>query len=311
VKTVAVIQARVGSTRLPGKVLKPLGDKTVLWWVIERAKAAQYIDEVVVATTTEREDDEIINEARKCGVFTFRGSIEDVLSRYYGAARARKADIVVRVTSDCPLLDPAVIDRVIKAREENDADYCSNTLERSYPHGADVEAFTFMSLEKAYNYADKRAEREHVTPYIWSRPRAFKLVNVLAPPGLTKPDLRITIDTEADYMFAKSVYHHLGNRIFSLSEIINLIDTQPWLPWINKGVLQKKVFNSQSELANQILQYIEGARVCISQDLPFAAKELITKAGKLLDKAPGSESNEIIALYQKVKDKAKQKIELN
>jgi len=308
VKTVAVIQARMGSTRLPGKVLKPLGDKTVLWWVIERTKAAQYIDEVVVATTTEREDDEIINEARKCGVFTFRGSAEDVLSRYYGAARARKADIVVRVTSDCPLLDPAVIDRIIKTRKENDADYCSNTLERSYPHGADVEAFTFKSLEKAHNYAEKRAEREHVTPYIWSRPRVFKLVNVLAPPDLTKPDLRITIDTEADYMFAKSIYHHLGNRIFSLSEIINLINTQPWLPWINKGVLQKKVFNSQSELANQILQYIEGARVCISQDLPFAAEELITKAGKLMSEAPEEELNNIKVQYDEVKHGVEKKL---
>lgn len=281
-KTVAIIQARMGSTRLPGKVLKPLGGQTVLWWVVERVKASARIDEIVVATTTAPEDDAIVEEVRKNDVLTYQGSVKDVLSRYYESAQSRKADIIVRLTSDCPMLDPSVIDRVVKTREINDADYCSNALKRSFPHGADVEAFTFESLQKAYLYGHKSSEREHVTPYIWSNPNQFKLINVSAPSELCRPDIRITVDTEADYMFIRAIYHHLGNRIFHLSEVIDLVNDSPWLIWINKDVRQKKVFNYKSDLENETAQYLEAAEVCLEYDIPIAAKHNLNMADNLL-----------------------------
>lgn len=281
-KTVAIIQARMGSTRLPGKVLKPLAGKTVLGWVVERVKVSALIDEIVVATTIDPSDDDIVKEMRKNDIVTYRGSVEDVLGRYYECAQWRDADVIVRLTSDCPLLDPGVIDMVVKTREKEKVDYCSNTLERSFPHGADVEVFTFESLEKAFLHGHSPSEREHVTPYIWGHPDLFKLTNVAASPELCRPDIRITVDTEADYMFMRAAYDHLGRRVFPLSEVIELVDNYPWLTWINKDVRQKKVFHYGSDLENEAAQYLEAAELCLFHDIPIAAKYNLDKANLIL-----------------------------
>ncbi len=149
-RTVAIIQARTGSTRLPGKVLRDIGGATMLARVVRRVKRARRVDEVVVATTTEAADDAVVAECAKIGAGVFRGSELDVLGRYYRAACAAQAEVVVRITSDCPLIDPELVDRVIDARAAHDVDYVSNSLEKTYPRGVDAEAMTFAALASAY-----------------------------------------------------------------------------------------------------------------------------------------------------------------
>lgn len=170
-KTAAIIQARMGSTRLPGKILKDLMGKTVLQHVIERVQQAKNIDEIIIATTTLAQDDVVADEALKCGANYFRGSENDVLARYYGAAKENNVDIVVRITSDCPLIDPFVTDEIIRYfKQDNMYDIVTNAgsdlSKRTFPRGLDTEVFSFQSLERAYQQADKDYQHEHVTPYI-------------------------------------------------------------------------------------------------------------------------------------------------
>ncbi len=174
-KIVAIVQARMGSTRLPGKVLKQLGDETVLHHVVERLKAVPLLDQIVIATTHDLQDDVMIKEAERLQVFSYRGSEQHVLSRYYEAALEYKADVVVRVTSDCPLLDPMVTNEVIGHYLREKVDYVSNTIDRSYPRGLDTEVFSFAALEKTNREAHTEAQFEHVTPYIYQNPQQFSL----------------------------------------------------------------------------------------------------------------------------------------
>ena len=167
----AIIQARMGSTRLPEKVMKNLQGKTVLEHVIERVKQSKLIDEIIIATTTHERDAVIEAEALRCGVKSFRGSEDDVLSRYYYAAKENNIDVVVRITSDCPLIDPEIIDNIVIFYENNNYDIVTNAgsdvANRTYPRGLDVEIFSFDILENAYNNASEKYQREHVTPYIY------------------------------------------------------------------------------------------------------------------------------------------------
>lgn len=171
-KTTAIIQARMGSTRLPGKILKDLLGKTVLQHVIERVQQARTIDEIIIATTTLEQDNAVVREAMQCGVRYFRGSEADVLSRYYLAAKENEAENVVRITSDCPLIDPQVIDIIVnfykKTKQYDIVTNASSDLsQRTYPRGLDTEVFSFTVLEKAFKQADKPYQREHVTPFIY------------------------------------------------------------------------------------------------------------------------------------------------
>ncbi|HFQ80024.1 MAG TPA: acylneuraminate cytidylyltransferase, partial [Desulfobacterales bacterium] len=167
-KVTAIIQARMGSTRLPGKVMKHLTGKTVLQHVIDRVASARLLDEVIVATTISPQDDIIVTEAQKAGAKIFRGSEDDVLARYYHAAKTYKAEIIVRVTSDCPLFDPQILDEMLGIFLKENAngfnlDYMSNSLQPTFPRGLDAEIFTMRVLTKTFHEADKDYEREHVT----------------------------------------------------------------------------------------------------------------------------------------------------
>ncbi|MFM6118428.1 MAG: cytidylyltransferase domain-containing protein [Sphaerospermopsis kisseleviana] len=247
-KTVTIIQARMGSTRLPGKVMKPLCGKTVLFHVISRVKACSLVDEVVVATTTSLADDVIVAEAEKCGVNWFRGSEEDVLERYYLAAKQYQADVIVRVTSDCPLFDAEVLNGMLEYFQTETTnglkiDYLSNCLRRSYPRGLDAEVFTFEVLEKAFQSANQPYQREHVTPYIYEHPEIFSLHNQNNDDDLS--DYRWTLDTQEDWRLIEEIYKNLYHeqKIFTTDEVLDLLVVNPELLLINAHVEQKTLHN--------------------------------------------------------------------
>jgi spore coat polysaccharide biosynthesis protein SpsF len=245
VKVVAIIQARMGSTRLPGKVLRELNGRTVLARVIDRVRACPLVDLVVVATTTEQRDDVIVKEAGRSGAQIFRGSEQDVLSRYLQAARHFSANLVVRVTSDCPLFDPGVLTRMLEAYQAADRsgrriDYMSNALERTYPRGLDAEIFPIDVLAVAHERACLPHEREHVTAYIYQHPAQFVLENYTDGWGLQK--YRWTLDTDEDWSLISRIYELFpGERIFSTADVVALIDRRPELAALNVDVVQKQI----------------------------------------------------------------------
>lgn len=238
-KVVGIIQARTGSTRLPGKVLLEVAGRPLLQHVIDRVLAARLIKEVIVATTTKQADDAILTLAKRAGVGVFRGSEDDVLERYYQAAQACGADVVVRVTSDCPLADPQTLDQVIlrfldAQRQPYCADYVSNNLERTFPLGLDAEAFSFLALERAQKEARTPYEREHVTPYIREAEVGFRLLNLRHPWDLSFH--RWTVDTAEDLTLVREIYRHLyrDNSIFHMYEVLHLFLDRPELFDINQ-----------------------------------------------------------------------------
>lgn len=206
-KITAIIQARMGSTRLPGKVMKMLGDRTVLGHVITRVLAIPSVDQVIVATTTNDEDEVICSEAANYGVDYYRGSQEDVLSRYYEAAREGNADVVVRITSDCPLLDPIISNEVIQHFIENGYDYSSSGLSGTFPRGLDTEVFTFRALEKSFQQAKREYEREHVTPYIYGNRDLFRVHEYDSIQNYSQ--YRLTLDTNEDWELISRIFHEL------------------------------------------------------------------------------------------------------
>ncbi|UOD35082.1 glycosyltransferase family protein [Deferribacteraceae bacterium V6Fe1] len=252
-KVGAIIQARTSSTRLPKKILKFLpfdSEITVLQQVVRRVLKASSIDEVIIATTTDSEDDDIVKIADKENVRWFKGSKEDVLSRYYLSAKENNLDVIVRITSDCPCIDWNIIDLAVEKHLNENADYTSNTIKRTFPHGLDVEVISFDALEKAYFEAKKKFEREHVCPYIHTTNKdKFKISSIEAPQYLTAPDARITLDTEEDYALLCAVFDYLyyENEYFEALDIVKLFEQKPWLKLINKKVVQKKIFNSLEE----------------------------------------------------------------
>jgi len=252
-KIVAIVQARMGSSRLPGKVLLPLVDKSVLAHVIQRIQVCKNIDITVVATTTNPIDDAIVTEAKKYDIFCFRGSEKNVLERYYMAAQCYQADTIVRITSDCPLLDPELLDEMIESFKllveiDHNLDYLSNTLERSYPRGLDIEIFTYRALVKAYKQAVKPYQKEHVTPYIYEHPEYFvaenyRLKKEYAALDVDISNYRWTLDTKADLALIKKIYEALycSNRIFKTSQVLDLMLEHPKLASINSHVRQKQM----------------------------------------------------------------------
>lgn len=242
-KIVCIVQARVGSTRLPGKVLKEICGKIVLEHVIDRLKRIKNIDEIVIATTTSEKDNVIVKECQRLAVRYFRGSEEDVLARYYYAAKENNADVVVRVTSDCPLIDAKVSENIIQFYIDNkdNYEYVSNTIDRVYPRGLDTEIFSFNALEKAFDEATSKRDKEHVTPYIWDNPKIFKIAQYKN--GEDYSDLRWTLDTEEDFNLITKVYEHFkekGNN-FGMKEILELFNERPELLKINAHIEQKKI----------------------------------------------------------------------
>jgi len=243
-KIACIIQARTGSSRLPGKVLKKILGKPLLEHLVERLKRSQTIDEIVIATTLKSSDRAIIDLAEKCAVQWYAGSEDDVLSRYVGAAKKVNSPHVIRVTSDCPLIDPETIDKVVNQYKKTNVDYVSNTLERTYPRGLDAEIFSMEALEKADKAAVDQSSREHVTLYMYRHPEHFSLSNVRAEPPLNRPDLRLCVDTEEDFRLIKEIYEALykPEKIIDVLDVLNLLmNERPELVKINAHIEQKKV----------------------------------------------------------------------
>ena len=265
----AVIQARLSSTRLPGKILLPLphgGDAGSLAHVIRRAAAAGRFDEIIVATTDGHEDDAVVEVARREGARVFRGSRDDVLGRFDGAAREAGLDLVVRLTSDCPCLDPGVVRRTIEAFERGRADFASNVLEKSWPYSMACEVFPRELLERAAREASAPFEREHVTPYLKDRAR-FRVLSVVAPPEEHDPTIRVTLDTPDDYTLLLAVFDALypADPCFGVSALLALFGAKPWLRRINAESKQKKPGLSLAE------EVTEAVKILRRQDLPRAA----------------------------------------
>ena len=236
-RVVAIIQARMGSTRLPGKVMKDIGGETMLARVVWRARRAKLLDEVVVATTNKAVDAPIVSECTKLGVPVFRGDEQDVLDRYYRSAQANRAEAIVRITSDCPLIDPEIIDDVVRAFLKTKPDYASNTF---FPRGLDVEVITMASLERAWHESNKSYHRVHVTPYIYQNRDLFRLLSVKAEEDYSS--YRWTVDTREDLNFVRSVYGRFDNQdTFGWHDVLKVLDREPELVELNHHILQKKL----------------------------------------------------------------------
>lgn len=237
--TVVIVQARMTSTRLPGKVLLPLGGEPMLARLVERLRRVKHANAIVIATTTNASDDAIVALCDRLGVAHRRGSEHDVLSRYAEAAALHHADAVVRVTSDCPLIDPALIDHVIARYQVGDADYVSNMLPPSWPYGMAVEVFSAKALAEAHAEARQAAEREHVTPFLYAQPERYRLYNVTSPVDLSAQ--RWTVDTPEDHDLVQRLFDAVfpAKPEFTLADLQAAMQDNPdWLA-INQHIVQK------------------------------------------------------------------------
>jgi spore coat polysaccharide biosynthesis protein SpsF len=267
-RTIAIVQARMGATRLPDKVLEDIGGEPMLAWVVERARRATLVHQVVVATSTETEDDPIEAFCKSKGYSCYRGSLHDVLDRYYQAARTYAAEVVVRLTADCPVIDPWVIDQTLQAffgrtealivngrgkaipeelrKTQISWDFAANRLpppwKRTFPIGLDTEVCTFNALEAAWNFADRVHQREHVMPYLYEHPERFHLLVVNHEPDYGH--YRWTVDTREDLDLVRRIYNLLGDRMdFSWLDVLQLFEKYPELAEINAVVLPKNVMD--------------------------------------------------------------------
>lgn len=242
-KVIAIIQARMGSTRLPGKVLMDIEGKTILNHVVDRVKKCKEVDDVIVATTTLDRDDVIIKELKQIGCNYYRGSEDNVLQRYYEAALLYEGDIIIRITSDCPLIDPNIIDEMVKYYLTHDYSMVTNAgvdmKNRTYPRGLDTEVFSFKILEEAYKNATLDYQREHVTLYIYENEESIYYYK--NDVDLSK--YRLTLDTIEDFKLIKAIYKNLysGENTFYLKDIIKLMESNPHLYFINNNIEQKPV----------------------------------------------------------------------
>jgi spore coat polysaccharide biosynthesis protein SpsF len=243
-KVVAIIQARMTSSRLPGKVMREIAGYPMIYHVIHRVGLSTLIDEVVVATTTNTQDDEIAQFCQENNISCFRGHPYDVLDRFYQTALAYQADIIVRITADCPIMDSALIDELVTNFLGSEVDFAANRLpppwKRSYPIGLDIEIVSFQNLEKAWEEATSTFEREHVMPYFYDEPCRFKILVKHHDPDYGAR--RLTVDTPQDLEFVREIYEHFSPQInFSWLEVMELLNNQPELEEINATVQAKKV----------------------------------------------------------------------
>lgn len=252
-KVVAILQARMSSSRLPGKVLLDLGWRPVLSRMVERVRLTKRVDQVVVATTLDPSDDPIVELCQSEGVEVFRGSLPDVLDRYYQAALWYQADVIVRLTGDCPLVDPQLIDDVVEALIDRQVDFACNRLpppfSRTYPIGLDVEACTFSALERAWREAVEKKDREHVLPYLYEVPGRFK--NAQLDHNEDLGHLRWTLDTPEDYTLLQEVIKRLDNRNdFSWHEVLELFNRDPALANRNQDIHHKSMYDVDARTAS-------------------------------------------------------------
>jgi len=240
-KTIAIIQARMGSTRLPGKVLQDLAGEPMLARVVNRTRRAQTIDETAIATTLLAQDDVLAQFSAARGWLCYRGSETDVLDRYYQAARQFGAEVIVRITSDCPLIDPSVIDQVVRAYHASPrVDYASNVLpKRTFPRGLDTEVFGFEVLERLWHQDQNPATREHVTQYIYKHLDQFNTRGVTYAEDLSA--WRWTVDTVEDLALVRKIYAHFGNDEFTWQEVRAVLERHPDWQAINAHIQQKVI----------------------------------------------------------------------
>lgn len=228
----------MGSTRLPGKVLIDLGGESVLARVVRRLRRADLMDEIVVATTALAADNAIVSECARFSVPVFRGQENDVLDRYYQAAHWINADAIVRITSDCPLIDAEITDNTIRAFISCKPDYASNALQRTYPRGLDTEVISCDALTRVWQEARFSYQRAHVTPYIYENPDRFRIVTVRSDADYS--DLRWTLDTPEDLTFIRAVYERMDNDdSFSWRDVLSVLEQEPQLAELNRQVRQK------------------------------------------------------------------------
>jgi len=245
-KIVAIIQARMGSSRLPGKVLRDIHGKPMLQWVVERARKAAALDEVVVAATDDPGDDILEQVCADLHIACLRGSVFDVLDRYYQAAKECQADVIVRITADCPLIDPGLIDLVVQRFLDEKADFAANRLpppyKRTYPIGLDVEVVSFSALERAWKEAKSKHEREHVLPYLYDEPGRFRVLVVDNEKDLGA--CRWTVDTQPDLRFVQEVVALLPDKEnFTWLDVLKVVEEHPQLKEINAEIKHKTVFD--------------------------------------------------------------------
>jgi len=242
---VAIIQARTNSTRFPNKVFANLVGKPLIWHVVNRLSFCKKIDNIVLATTTNPKDDDLEFWALDNHVNYFRGSEENVLSRYYYAAVKSNADVIVRITADDPFKDPVIIDKVISMVINDSLDFGFNNSPATFPEGLDVEVFTFESLERAFNQSRSEYEQEHVTQFMYRNSSMFKMKNFTHKSDLSH--FRWTIDTAADFEMVKRVYESLykEERVFCYEDILSLLDQYPEISLINQGVERSDMYKKK------------------------------------------------------------------
>lgn len=242
-KIVATVEARMTSSRLPGKVLAPIAGKPALVHLVDRLRRVSALDDIVIATTVNADDDAIAEAMRRIGVRCHRGSEEDVMGRVVDTAASAGADVIVEVTGDCALIAPEVIDRAIALYQTGHYDVVTNTWKLSYPQGADAQVFAFGLLADAAARTTDPAHREHVSLYFYEHPEKYRIHNFEAPPEFTAPHLRFQLDYPEDLQFITAVYAELypRNPAFSLSDVFDLLKRKPHLGQLNAGVTEKPV----------------------------------------------------------------------
>jgi len=241
-KIVAIIEARMTSSRLPGKVLMEVLGKPILHYLVERLKQVSLIDEIALATTTNSSDNSLIQFAVNEGIQSYRGSEDDVLTRVIEAAESVETDLVVEITGDCPIIDPVIIEQTIRMHLNNNTDYTSNAHIRSYPDGMDVQVYSLNVLRKSSKMTSKRQDREHVTLHIRDNPEVFTHTNLIAPSNLYWPKLGLTLDEASDFELLKRIIEHFNskNPLFSCYDVVNFLKKNPELVLINELVVRKE-----------------------------------------------------------------------
>jgi len=234
-KNTVMIQARSGSTRLPGKALKKVEGKPIIWHIINRAKKIKSAEQIIIITTRKKEDKIFLKIAKDNGVLGFQGSEKDLLERHYQCALKYNADPIIRITSDCPLIDPYIVEKMIQIYLKNNYDYVTNREPPTYPDGLDTEIFSFDALKKANRYAKLNSEREHVNPYIVKHPKKFKIFNYRYRKDLSH--LRWTVDEKRDLKFVRQIYSRMKPKtLFSMNMVLKIIKKEPQIQQINQGI---------------------------------------------------------------------------
>ena len=241
-KIVATIEARMTSSRLPGKVMLPAKSKPMLEHLVDRLRRATSVEEIVLATTINSSDDVLVDFARRQQIGVFRGSEDDVMSRVIGAAESARADVVVEITGDCPIIDFRIVEQMVRMFLANPCEYCSNALVRSYPIGMDTQVLRLETLQRSFVMTSDPLDREHVTRHIRMNPEKFVHLHLVAPPDLHWPKLGLTLDERADYELLKRIIEYFGDAKpdFSCGDVLNLLRNEhpEWIG-INQSVMRK------------------------------------------------------------------------